>query len=717
MLPLPERSTPTGRPQNHKACNFCRARKRKCDGVRPICGYCRSLKHGTCTFEAAPDGRRSVSRSYVSALEARIKALESMIIAAVGEAAMEPVGGDTITQQDQPSSAPTTLNNLFQLSSSEILPEDSGASDIAMLDFGRLRLCMRKIEKGSTLNEGDTSNFCYAPTTGLQRADADEPEPSSTHLHLVCDSGQNFNIRTSTGIAEDEHELALLNKFWIWQDIHRTVVNRTFFLKSYREGERDSEWVSPMLIEMMLAIGEQFGYQGHGSRTDVHSARAEAMVVHELVRPRMATMQAIQLMSIFHMGTGKPSVAWSLNGLAVALSNRLGLHIDSTGLVSQGIMSKPMKDMRDALFWDVFVLDRLFSIIMGVHPLQNRRFISTRRPTGGIRSGLLPGGITLVGGEPDGTLTHDTPAPVEITSIWIRDLCDAVETMLLELYALDSPDRTPNDELNTINKNAGVIQTYMDNLPNSINVDVAIQANNLRPISLHIFLNLFIIMLNRPFLGRHRTQIAPPADQDTERRYRSLAFSYCRTAALRILALVEYFMHSPCFTTAHDIFAACTILLLSPDDPEAMKGVRLGLEYLDRLEKSYYWVGAADDARKRIWALAKRWNVTPLVSGESSPEIALPSNSASENARDQSQSQFTTSWDHSSSVFGWAMLNNPGLTAPFPKNIDANLDTTIPSIDVGLTYNDLGLQIDPLQQADLRWFMNPQTLSGFWPLD
>ncbi|QRW02266.1 nitrogen assimilation transcription factor nirA [Ceratobasidium sp. AG-Ba] len=173
---------------------------------------------------------------------------------------------------------------------------------------------------------------------------------------------------------------------------------------------------------MMLAIGEQFGFKGMGvEQTCI--LRAQKLWWYTSLSAEDGN-NASYSAHVNYMGTGnRPSLGVS----------RLGLHIDSTGLVSQGIMSKPMKEMRDALFWDVFVLDRLFSIIMGVHPLQNRRFISTRRPTGGMRSGLLPGGITLVGGEPDGTLTHDTLAPVEVTSIWIRDLCDAVETMLLEL--------------------------------------------------------------------------------------------------------------------------------------------------------------------------------------------------------------------------------------------------------------------------------------------
>ncbi|KAG8739806.1 hypothetical protein FRC10_005151 [Ceratobasidium sp. 414] len=743
MSPMSVKSAAPGKLGLHKvslACNFCRSRKRKvrtepqCDGVRPVCGYCRSMKNTACTFDVHSDGRRPVPRSYVSALEARIKTLEDVIRATAGTAILEAVGGDIGTSEgggQGQSVATSGLDSLRDLVPDGRLPEDSGASDEAMLDIGRLRLCLSKVEKGDTMNEGDTSNFCYyGPTSSRYLASADESEPSLPHVHIECDLKRSLDARTSTSIFDDEHELSLLNKFWVWQDIHFTVVDRNLFLKSYNDGERDSEWVSPMLIDMMLAIGEQFGHQGHEGRRAVYSMRAEATIIHELGRPRIATMQAIQLMAVFQMGAGRVSVAWSLNGLAVALSNRLGLHIDATDLVTRGIMSEPMKRIRDMQFWGVFIHDRLFSILMGVHPLHSRRSLSTRRPPGGIHADVLPGNITLAGGDPDETLPRGTLNPLDATSIWVRDLSDIVETMIIDIYAFDSPDRTPLDEYNMIAKNALIIQTYMENLPTCINAENSIRASNLRPISLHIFINLFIILLNRPFLGPHRCQtIATPgkpasqADQAIERRYRSLAFGYCRTAALRIIVLVEYFIHSPCFTTAYDIFSACTILLLSPEDPAAMKAVLTGLAYLDRLKRSHYWVEAAEDSRRRIWALARRWDVRPLLDDLDYAETTMPSAPASEpsttaNTSDASpQAGAATIWDRVLPEFDWATLDGPGMSAPAPNEFFADLDAALfpmlPSTDIAAMYSGLSSQTNLTQQTGSWWFMGSQPLTGF----
>jgi hypothetical protein len=231
-------------------------------------------------------------------------------------------------------------------------------------------------------------------------------------------------------------------------------------------------------------------------------------------------------------------------------------------------------------------------------------------------------------------------------------------------------------------------------------------------------------MLNRPFLGPHRTKPtansgkptrpASSADQAVERRYRSLAFGYCRTAALRIITLVDYFIHSPCFTTAYDIFSACTILLLSPQDPEAMKAVRTGLGYLDRLERSHYWVEAADDARKRIWALAKRWNVRPLLDDLECAESTVSSASASEPS--PSANIGAAAWDGLPPL-DWNTLGVPDARFPVPDigndtfaGPDAALFATFPSIELGAMYGDLSSQMDLTPENDSWWFMGSQPL-------
>ncbi|OZJ01593.1 hypothetical protein BZG36_05466 [Bifiguratus adelaidae] len=81
--PLPTRPTnsrPSKRQKVSLACQECRNRKSKCDGVRPICGSCLSKKQpeSACVYE--PDrGRRSVKNQYVQHLESKVQELENVI--------------------------------------------------------------------------------------------------------------------------------------------------------------------------------------------------------------------------------------------------------------------------------------------------------------------------------------------------------------------------------------------------------------------------------------------------------------------------------------------------------------------------------------------------------------------------------------------------------------------------------------------------------------
>ncbi|KAL2809432.1 putative C6 transcription factor [Aspergillus granulosus] len=68
------------RPKRRKiavACDECRARKVRCDGIQPVCGPCaKRVEHGVrCNYTGEPEKKRAV-KNYITSLENRIKDLE-----------------------------------------------------------------------------------------------------------------------------------------------------------------------------------------------------------------------------------------------------------------------------------------------------------------------------------------------------------------------------------------------------------------------------------------------------------------------------------------------------------------------------------------------------------------------------------------------------------------------------------------------------------------
>ncbi|KAK1138868.1 hypothetical protein N8T08_001739 [Aspergillus melleus] len=69
---------PTKRRKIAVACDECRTRKVRCDGIQPVCGPCmkRSDQGVQCVYTGEPEKKRAV-RNYIATLESRIRHLES----------------------------------------------------------------------------------------------------------------------------------------------------------------------------------------------------------------------------------------------------------------------------------------------------------------------------------------------------------------------------------------------------------------------------------------------------------------------------------------------------------------------------------------------------------------------------------------------------------------------------------------------------------------
>lgn len=94
------------------ACNNCRRRKTRCDGVKPTCGTCLRLGKA-CVYAEAPDAlQRAPKPSRIAALESRVALLESIIQQNSGSASFEDsdaaddddrsqVSGESVTSTHQ----------------------------------------------------------------------------------------------------------------------------------------------------------------------------------------------------------------------------------------------------------------------------------------------------------------------------------------------------------------------------------------------------------------------------------------------------------------------------------------------------------------------------------------------------------------------------------------------------------------------------------------
>ncbi|KAH7334967.1 hypothetical protein B0J17DRAFT_720500 [Rhizoctonia solani] len=204
----------------------------------------------------------------------------------------------------------------------------------------------------------------------------------------------------------------------------------------------------------------------------------------------------------------------------------------------------------------------------------------------------------------------------------LRDLIRMSDMLFDGIYAFNAPKRNPQEILELVTRNNLTIQRFLDDLPTWMRSTGAIRRKDNGLVYLHLFTHLTSILTCRPFLSppalsgevvpstTSTAVVQPTSSSHVVRRYRTLAFRVARASALQITSLVRHIpLSSPCVTLPYAVYSACTILLLSPEDPAAMDGVRTGLACLDSMDETGYWVDSAKDASDRIKALASRWTV------------------------------------------------------------------------------------------------------------
>ncbi|KAM6520359.1 hypothetical protein FSOLCH5_005151 [Fusarium solani] len=72
----PDSGAPRKRRRTALACEECRDRKRKCDGVKPVCGACKTRPAPRCIWNQERNSKGWWSNSYVQELKSRVRELE-----------------------------------------------------------------------------------------------------------------------------------------------------------------------------------------------------------------------------------------------------------------------------------------------------------------------------------------------------------------------------------------------------------------------------------------------------------------------------------------------------------------------------------------------------------------------------------------------------------------------------------------------------------------
>ncbi|BGP02993.1 hypothetical protein NBRC10513v2_006720 [Rhodotorula toruloides] len=573
------RGTEAVRRNATRACQQCRRRKSKCDGKSP-CSTC-TLYHDTCAYSGETDGRKPASKSYVTALEERVKVLEALLTqagvsddaatlegavdrgddgAGLGEGVQADLGLDRLKLDEEtleftnygPTSAfqhlPEPLASPNNDDSRALSQSPGAPSSAQTTSFFRRR--------ASTLNAASPPFPSYRAATS--------PLPSGP-----LDWQRNLPSAIAQKWDAELHEDLLVRFFryfngwchWVEEAAfrHDLAVCLTIDPSRPTPPVRTSAY-SPLLHNALLSLacslsdGERLRDRSDAKEL---SGRAKALVEDEGERPMLSTLQGLLLLGSYHSGNGLQGLGYLYSGIAFRMSHTLGLGIDASAYVSRGLLTEETRNARDRVMWCAYVQDKLWSSYVGRNPSILRNIIEIALPVVDIDCDKEPWSPLPAAGD---SPTKPLSSLLSSTFHWTCRLAVIEEKILVLVYAL-RVQLYSAQVLNRVSELHLELETWASSLP----VDLRIAPQTSKPPPPHVcMLNCMyqfcIILLHRPYYVRHNSPNNVPINDSAIKR--------CNSAATRIVALFELYQRSPGLRYApisatQIAFAAATTHLLA----------------------------------------------------------------------------------------------------------------------------------------------------------
>lgn len=358
----------------------------KCDGNTPSCAACSSVYGTECIYDPNSDHRRKgVYKKDIDNLKTRNSTLQTLIQAILNFPESEVA--DLVKQI-------RTCESLDDVAESIIARENAGATDDEELNgtssdsntlapvpkfekelsgkMGKLRL-----ENGSVSIIGGTSNLIYIDNNTTDDDDAVssmDDEPSML---------QHDPVISWTEVTKDARLIMhLMNMYFTWHYTYFTTLSKSLFWHDFKQGKqsrdtkRKTEYCTALLVNAMLALGCHFTSwpDARADREDSATAgdhffrEAKRLILEndEHEKPRLATVQALALMSVREAGCGREARGWVYSGMSFRMAYDLGLNIDS-GCKD---MDESEVDARRVTIWGCFLFDKYDHL--SILPLQYR---------------------------------------------------------------------------------------------------------------------------------------------------------------------------------------------------------------------------------------------------------------------------------------------------------------------------------------------------------
>jgi hypothetical protein len=223
-----------------------------------------------------------------------------------------------------------------------------------------------KVEDGIARYIGGTSNLLL-----ISDLDTSVTETDDTSDYQY--DNDESPLVSWTSATEDETLIEhLITMYFTWHYPYFTCLSKKLFFREFRKGyqtnPRKIEYCTPLLVNAMLALGCHFtGWVGARAVKDDAStagdhffreAKRLIMLNDEYETPKLATVQALALMSVREAGCGREYKGWVYSGMSFRMACDRGLNLDTGSAFGSKDRDDEEVDARRITFWGCFLFDK-----------------------------------------------------------------------------------------------------------------------------------------------------------------------------------------------------------------------------------------------------------------------------------------------------------------------------------------------------------------------
>ncbi|KAF9425998.1 hypothetical protein BGZ94_007031 [Podila epigama] len=349
-------TTPVKRKRLTQACDPCRKKKIKCDGIKPSCANCAKLDIN-CTYLPSMK-KRGPRQGYIELLERRLDKMEQLL--QHGPSAVDP---EFLESRN-------LLGSRFRRGNRSASPtgDDQKADPTA---------ARTKVDP-DTRYFGTTAGYSSHHTEYDRQNDPTQapagPKYSSQATLPSKDRPRNPVYGIKDEIPRKDVLDHLIELYFDSLYYQMPIIHPGTFMRQYREGK-----VPPNLLNAICAASARFSTHPDVITTPAFLAgepfatNLRAVLVDSIDVPTVSNVQALLFLSMYEYGAARGPRAWMFGGMAVRQAQELGLNREDSSPVFYLKGDWVMRETRRRTFWACFIMDVLASSSSGRPRMMDER--------------------------------------------------------------------------------------------------------------------------------------------------------------------------------------------------------------------------------------------------------------------------------------------------------------------------------------------------------